>query len=111
MAETRARERLSVAGAELAPRTGLRVRPQRPGRALFGVLLVVASVVVALTIYARIGDRHEVLALTHTVLAGEQLSSADLRVVSISSDDSLPVVPSAAMESMVGQYAKVRMIE
>ena len=51
MAETRARERLSVAGAELAPRTGLRVRPQRPGRALFGVLLVVASVLVALTIY------------------------------------------------------------
>ena len=54
---------------------GLRVRPQRPGRALFGVLLVVASVVVALTIYTRIGDRHEVLAVTRTVLAGEQLSA------------------------------------
>src|SRR3954453_15587213 len=104
MAETRARERLSVAGAELAPRTGLRVRPQRPGRALFGVLLVV----VALTIYTRIGDRHEVLAVTRTVLAGEQLPAADLRVVSISSDDSLPSVPSSAMDSMVGQFARVR---
>jgi SAF domain len=111
MAETRARERLSVAGAELAPRTGLRVRPQRPGRALFGVLLVVASVVVALTIYARVGDRHEVLAVTRTVLAGEQLSASDLRVVSISSDDSLPSVPSSAMDSMVGQYARVRMVQ
>jgi len=106
MAEARARERLSVAGAELAPRTGFRVRPQRPGRALFGVLLVVASVVVALTIYARVGDRHEVLAVTRTVLAGEQLSASDLRVVSISSDDSLPSVPSSAMDSMVGQYAR-----
>ena len=106
MAEARARERLSVAGAELAPRTGLRVRPQRPGRALFGVLLVVA-----LTIYTRIGDRHEVLAVTRTVLAGAQLSASDLRVVSISSDDSLPSVPSSAMDSMVGQYARVRMVQ
>lgn len=111
MAEARARERLSVAGAELAPRTGLRVRPQRPGRALFGVLLVVVSVVVALTIYTRVGDRHEVLAVTRTVLAGEQLTAADLRVVSISSDDSLPSVPSSAMDSMVGQYARVRMVQ
>lgn len=111
MAEARARERLSVAGAEMAPRTGLRVRPQRPGRALFGVLLIVVAVVVALTIYTRIGDRHEVLAVTRTVLAGEQLSAADLRVVSISSDDSLPSVPSSALDSMIGQYARVRMVQ
>jgi len=111
MAEARTRELLSVAGAELAPRTGLRVRPQRPGRALFGVLLVVVSVVVALTIYTRIGDRHEVVAVTRTVLAGEQLSASDLRVVSISSDDSLPSVASSAMDSMVGQYARVRIVQ
>ena len=100
-----------MAGAELAPRTGLRVRPQRPGRALFGVLLVVVSVVVALMIYTRIGDRHEVLAVTRTVLAGEQLTEADLRVVSISADDSFPSVPATARDSIVGQYAKVRMVE
>src|SRR4051794_2949918 len=111
MAETRARDRLSTVGADLPPRSGLRVRPQRPARALFGLLVVLAAVVAALAIYTRIGDRHEVLAVTRTVLAGEQLTDADLRVVSISSDDSIPSVPASARTVMVGQYAKVRMAE
>lgn len=111
MAEARARDRLSTVGSDLAPRSGLRVRPQRPARALFGLLLVLAAVVAALAIYTRIGDRHEVLAVTRTVLAGEQLTDADLRVVSISSDDSIPWVSASARGSLVGQYAKVRMVE
>lgn len=87
------------------------MRPQRPARALFGLLLVLAAVVAALVIYTRIGDRHEVLAVTRTVLAGEQLADGDLRTVSISSDDSIPWIPADARSAMVGQYAKVRMIE
>src|SRR3954452_11065834 len=111
MAEARARDRLSPVGSDLAPRSGLRVRPQRPARALLGLLLVLVAVVAVLAIYTRIGDRQEVLAVTRTVLAGEQLTDADLRVVAISSDDSIPLVPSSARASMVGQYAKVRMVE
>src|ERR1700712_3386764 len=91
MAESRVRDRLSVVEREMSPRTGLRVRPQRPARALFGVLVV--------------------LAVTRPVLAGERLTDADLRVVSISSDDSIPSVPASARSAMVGQYAKVRMAE
>jgi SAF domain len=87
------------------------VRPQRPARALFGLLLVVVAVVVAtLTVYTRIGDRHQVLAVTRTVLAGEQLTDSDFRVVSISADDSFASVPAAARASLVGQYAKVRIV-
>jgi hypothetical protein len=78
---------------------------------LFGALLVVASVVAVLAVYARVGDRHEVLVVTRTVLAGEQLTDGDLRVVSISSDESIPSVPASARAAMVGQYAKVRMVE
>jgi hypothetical protein len=110
VAETRVRDRLSVAGGELAPGSGLRVRPQRPARALFGLLLVVGAVVATLTVYTRIGDRHQVLAVTRTVLAGEQLTDSDFRVVSISADDSFSSVPAAARASLVGQYAKVRMV-
>jgi len=105
------RDQLAVAGAELAPGSGLRVRPQRPVRALLGALLVVASVAVALTIFSRVGDRREVLAVTRTVLAGEQLRDADLKVVSISSDESFPAVPAGDRELLLGQYAKVRMVQ
>jgi SAF domain len=93
---------------ELPSSTGLRLRPRRPARAVLAVLLVVASVVAALTIYVRIGDRQEVLAATRTVLAGEQLTAADFRVVSISTDDDLAVVGAQDREVLVGQYARVR---
>jgi hypothetical protein len=111
MADTQTGQRLGLAGTELSPRSGLRVRPQRPARALFGLLLVAVCVVAVLVIYTRVGDRHDVLAVSRTVLAGEQLTDADLRVVSISADDSFPSVPSTARASLVGQYAKVRMID
>ena len=57
MADTQTGQRLGLAGTELGPRSGLRVRPQRPARALFGLLLVAVCVVAVLVIYTRIGDR------------------------------------------------------
>lgn len=95
--------------AELASKPGLRVRPYRPMRALVGALIVVAAVVAALAIYTRIGNRTEVLAVTRAVLAGEQITDADLQVVSISSDDSFPAIPASNRTIVVGQYAKVRL--
>ena len=68
-------------------------------RALVGALVVVASVVAALALYARIGDRTEVLAVARDVLAGEQITDADLEVVSISSDDAIPTVPASQRSS------------
>lgn len=96
---------------DLPTNTGLRLRPKRPARAILAVLLVVASVVAALTIYVRISDRQDVLALDRTVLAGEQLVASDLRVVSISTDDALAVVPASDRDLLVGQYARVRLAE
>src|SRR4051794_31962911 len=112
MADVRdsSRQGITVAGAELTAGSGLRVRPQGPIRAVFGGLLVMASIAIALTVYSRIGDRHEVLALTRTVLAGEQVTAADLREVSISSDSSFASVPSSSRDSIVGRYAKVRLV-
>src|SRR3954464_6828144 len=111
MADTQTGERLGLAGTELAPRSRLRVRPQRPARALFGLLLVAVCVVAVLVIYTRVGNRTDVLALNRTVLAGEQLGDTDLRVVSISADESFASVPAASRASLVGQYAKVRLVE
>lgn len=111
MADTKSSPRLTLATSDLGRRSGLRVRPQRPARALAGVLLVAACVVVVLVIFTRIGDRRAVLTVNRTVLAGEQLSDADLRVISISSDDSFPSVPASARASIVGQYARVRLAQ
>jgi hypothetical protein len=96
--------------AELASKPGLRMRPQRPMRAFAGALIVVASVVAALALYTRIGNRTEVLALSQDVMAGAQITEADLEVVSISSDDGIPTVPASQRASVVGQYAKVRLL-
>jgi SAF domain len=96
--------------AELASRRGLRMRPQRPTRALVGALVVVASVVAAIALYTRIGDRTEVLAVARDVLAGEQITDADIEVVSISSDDAIPTVPATQGRTVVGQYARVRLL-
>jgi hypothetical protein len=96
--------------AALASKPGLRMRPHRPIRALVGALIVVASVIAALALYAGIGDRTEVLALSRDVLAGEQITDADLEVVSFSSDDAIPTISAAQRASIVGQYARVRLV-
>src|SRR3990170_7370047 len=86
--------------AELASKPGLRVRPYRPMRALVGAMIVVASVVAAIAIYTSVGDRKEVLAIRDGLLAGEQITNADLQVVSISSDDSFPAILASARPSV-----------
>lgn len=100
-----------LATAVLPSSNGLRMRPKRPGRLILALLLVVGSITVALTIYVRIGDRQDVLAVTRTVLAGEQLVISDFRVVSISTDDDLAAVVAADRELLVGQFARVRIAE
>lgn len=101
---------VDVGRHDLPVATGLRLRPRRPARALLAVLLVVASVAASLTIYLRIGNREAVLAATRTVLAGEQLTRSDFRVVSISTDDQLATVPAVDLDGLVGQYARVRIV-
>ena len=97
--------------AELADRSGLRMRPQRPMRLLAGALLLVAAVVAGLALYSSLGEDTEVLVLTNTVLAGEQLTADDLRVVAVSSQDDVAWVPASQRSSVVGQYARYRLAE
>src|SRR4051794_11250350 len=111
MADMQTGQRLGLAGSELGPRSALRLRRPRTERALGGLFVVALAVVVVSVMIIRAGDRHDVLAVSRTVLAGEQLTDADLRVVSISADDSFPSVPATARSSIVGQYAKVRLAD
>lgn len=108
---TATNEAADTPGSVLAARSGVRMRPARPARALLGALLVVAAVVAALALYSRLGDRTRVLALNRTVLAGEQITSADLRVVGVSSDDAVAWVEADDQAVVVGQFARYRLPE
>lgn len=96
--------------AVLSARSGLRMRPHRPMRALAGALIVVASIVAALALYARIGDRREVLALARDVPAGAQLTDDDLAVVALATDDAIASMPVSQRDAVVGQYARVSLL-
>ena len=91
-------------------RAGLRLRPGRPVRLLLALSLMVVAVVFALAMFLRVGHRHEVLVLTRDVLAGERLTDADVQPVAIAADDTLRATLATARGSVVGQYAKVRMV-
>jgi len=72
-------------------------------------MMVVASVVAAIAIYARLGDRTEYLELAQSVLAGEQITEADLQVHALSSDGPVDAIPASARATVVGQYARYRL--
>jgi len=84
-------------------------RPNRPLRAVAGALLVVSAVVAALAMYTNAGDRTEVLAVGRTVLAGERIADADLRVVSVAADGVVPIA-AADRGEVVGRSARVRIV-
>jgi hypothetical protein len=95
--------------AELASKPGLRIRPYRPMRALVGAFMVVAAVLAGFALYTRISDRVEVVALARDVLAGQQVTEADLRVTSINAGGDQPSVPASQRDTVVGQYARYRL--
>lgn len=97
--------------AELASRQSLQVRPRRPMRLLAGAAVVVLAIAAGLALYSSMGEDTEVLVLTRTVLAGEQVTAADLRVVSVSSEDDLAWVPASRRGEVIGQYARYRLVQ
>ena len=63
-----------------------------------------------LTVFASADKRMPVLQVVRDVPAGTQLAVSDLRIIEVSVDSSLAVVPSSEMVAIVGQYAKVRIV-
>jgi SAF domain len=79
-------------------------------RLAVGALLSLAAIGVMLTVFASADKRMPVLQVVRDVPAGTQLSAGDLRIIEVSVDSSLAVVPSSQMVAIVGQYAKVRIV-
>jgi hypothetical protein len=75
-----------------------------------GVALVAAAIGGNLVVYSSLDDRETVLQVVRDVPAGEQLTVVDVRPIDVAADDTLRTVPDDQLSTIVGQYAKVRLV-
>ena len=87
-----------------------RMSSRSRARLAIGVLVVVCGVLLNLAIYRSLDHKTPVLQLARDVPAGEQLRSDDFSSVEIAANDSFRSVPANELSSLVGSYAKVRLI-
>jgi hypothetical protein len=112
---------MSVAAPPAMPATGIqppaamprRSNPRRrsPALASLGVVLVVIGALAGWRyVGAASSDSHPYIAVYQQVSVGEQITSADLQVVTITSVRGLTPIPASQMSSIVGQFAKVALV-
>jgi hypothetical protein len=89
---------------------GFRPTSRSRARIAAGALLILAAVATVLVVFDSVDQRQAVLQVVNDVPAGTQLARSDLRVVEVSVDPSLAVVPATQMSGVVGTYAKVRIV-
>lgn len=75
-----------------------------------GTLLSLVAVGVVLFVFSTTDKRVAVLQVVHDIPAGAQLNSSDLRSIELSTDPSLAVIKVSDMSSVIGLYAKVRIV-
>jgi len=69
------------------------------------VFLVAVSALVGVVLFSRASAREPVLALAQSVERGQAITSGDLMVVYVASDDPIATVPSEAASGLVGLTA------
>jgi SAF domain-containing protein len=91
-------------------RAGFRPSSRSRARIAIGALLSIVAVGAVLLVFSTADRRVAVLQVVHDIPAGTQLSARDVRSVELTADPSLAVVRAVDIGSVVGQYAKVRMV-
>lgn len=87
---------------------GLRSRPKRSGALAFAALLIAGSAVAGAVLFARAGDRIEVVAVREAIAKGHVVERDDLVATSVSGIDGAVPIGSAA--SVVGSTAVVDLV-
>ncbi len=85
---------------------GFRPTSRRRARVALGVALSAAAIGGNVLIYSSINHSTEVVQLVSNVRAGHQITGADLRIVEVDLDPTVPSVAAEGLESLVGQYAR-----
>ncbi|MGZ4671868.1 MAG: SAF domain-containing protein [Ilumatobacteraceae bacterium] len=75
-----------------------------------GAMLALVAVGVVLLVFSTVDKRVAVLQVVRDIPAGTQLSATDLRSIELSTDPSLAVVKVSDTATVVGLYAKVRIV-
>ena len=80
------------------------------GRIAAGVFAVALAGLLAVLVYGNVGQRHEVLAVAHTVDPGQVIRADDLSVVRVAADPDVHTVAASQRSLIVGQRAAVRLL-
>jgi hypothetical protein len=89
---------------------GFQPTGRRRKRIALGVLLAAVAVGGNVAIYTGLDGSEPVVQVTRDVPAGEQLSLDMLRTVDVDADPTVNVIPGDRLDSLVGSYAKVRLV-
>jgi hypothetical protein len=98
----------SVSPIDRSVSTARSFRPtsRRRARVAGGVALSAAAIGGNVLIYSSINHSTEVVQLVTNVRAGDQITEADLRVVEVDLDPTVPSIAADGLGALVGQYAR-----
>jgi hypothetical protein len=83
---------------------------RRRGRIAAGVALAAIAIGGNLYVYSTLDDSRPVVQAVQDVPAGEQITADMLRTVSVDADATVNVIGGDQLDSLVGSYAKVRLV-
>ena len=75
-----------------------------------GVLVIVLSVLAAVTLYSSAGHRTSVLIVRRAVPAGRPIVAGDLGTASVSMGSGVSAIPSGQLDHVVGQVPRVNLV-
>lgn len=90
--------------------SGFRPSARRRNRIAAGVAIAAVAVAGNVLVYSGLDADEAVVQVVRDVPAGERITPDMVRPVDVDVDDSVAVVPAARMDSVVGRYAKVRLV-
>jgi hypothetical protein len=96
--------------AEGTVRPGFQPTSRRRNRIAAGVALAAIAIGGNLLLYSSLDDTEPVVQVVRDVPAGSQLTGDMLRTVSVAVDSSVNVVDGDQLDSLIGSYAKVRLV-
>jgi hypothetical protein len=89
---------------------GFQPASRRRNRIALGVLLAAIAIGGNVYVYAGLDARQPVVQVVRDVPAGEQITPDMLRTVDVDADSTVNLVPGSRLESLIGNYAKVRLV-
>jgi hypothetical protein len=93
-----------------AARRGFQPRSRRRNRIAAGVALAAIAIGGNLLLYSSLDATEPVVQVVRDVPAGSQLTSDMLRTVDVAVDATVNVVGGGQLDSLIGSYAKVRLV-